>query len=57
MPTPVIKSLAKKYGKSISSVENKWEKVKKGLSKSIPESDPKFYAILVATLKKSLNKE
>jgi hypothetical protein len=35
----------------------KYNRVKSGLSKSIPESDPKFYAILVSTLKKSLGKK
>jgi len=56
MPAPVIKSIAKKTGKSKAEVEAKWNKIKDGLKKSIPESDPKFYAILVSTLKKSLKK-
>jgi len=57
MPADVVKSLAKKTGKSVSTVEAKWKKIKDGLSKSIPESDPKFYAVLVSTLKKSLKKD
>jgi hypothetical protein len=54
MPAGLVKSLAKKTGKSVGEVEAKWKKIKSGVSKSIPESDPKFYAVVVASLKKSL---
>jgi hypothetical protein len=54
MPAELVKLLAKKTGKSVEEVEAKWKKIKFGVSKSIPESDPKFYAVVVATLKKSL---
>ena len=54
MPAGLVKSLATKSGKSVAEVESKWKKIKAGVSKSIPESDPKFYAIVVASLKKSL---
>ena len=56
MPSNVVNSLAKSTGKSVETVESKWKSIKFGLLKSIPESDPKFYAVLVATLKKSLRK-
>jgi len=54
MPAGLVKSLAKSSGKSVGEVESKWKKIKAGVSKSIPESDPKFYAVVVSALKKSL---
>jgi hypothetical protein len=57
MPAPVIDSIAKKTGKSREVVERTWNKIKAGLKKSIPESDPKFYAVLVSTVKKSLTNQ
>ena len=56
MPSAVVKSLAKKHNMSVDEVEHEWNKIKKGVSKSIPESDPKFFAIVTATLKKALSK-
>lgn len=54
MPSPQIASLAKRSGKSVQAIEKVWNDVKSGLMKSIPESDPKFYAVLVSTIKKKL---
>ncbi len=55
MPTPLLKSLADKSGKSINLIEKMWNKIKNGLLKTYKESDSKFYPILVSIIKKKLN--
>lgn len=58
MPNAQIKRLSIQYGKSVEEVDDVWNHIKKGLLKSIPESDPKFYPVLLASLKKKMeNKE
>ena len=55
MPASVIKGIAKRTGKSEEEVEAHWNDIKEGLSKSMDENDPKFYPVLVSTLKKRLS--
>lgn len=55
MPTSVVKSFAKKSGKSVEEIEKMWNSVKKSLLKDMDEKDPKFYPKLVGILKKNLD--
>ena len=56
MPTPLIKSLADKSGKSVSEVEKLWNKAKE-ITKSeynLNPEDDNYYSITVGILKKML---
>ena len=52
MPSLVVKSFAKKYGKSVDEVEKLWDRAKAAAFKSMKQSDPNFWATVVAILKK-----
>ena len=54
MPAPIVKSLAKKHGKSVKEVERLWKKAK---ALSSQDNDGKVdYALTVAILKKIVKK-
>jgi hypothetical protein len=55
MPTPLLKSLSKKTGKSIRHVESLWDQAKKSAEKEgIKSTSKKYYPYVVGTLKKML---
>lgn len=55
MPTPLLKSLAKKAGKPTAEVEKMWNSVKGSLiEQGEVESDSSFYPKLVGIIKKNL---
>ena len=55
MPAAVVKSFAKKTGKSIDQVEKIWNAIRDSLiSSGHKETDDNFYAMLVGGLKKAL---
>ena len=57
MPAELVKSFAKKTGKSVSEVEEKWKEAKASVKKSNPElseDDDKFWEFVVGRLKKML---
>jgi len=55
MPTPLMKSLAKKSGKTSAQVEKMWDSVKNSLKEQgHDENDQSFYPRLVGILKKNL---
>ena len=55
MPTPLMKSLAKKSGKTSADVEKMWDSVKASLKdQGHTEDDSSFYPRLVGILKKNL---
>jgi len=58
MPTPQIKSFAKKTGKSEAEIEKKWDKSKELVRKQFPDiskDSDKFFKIVTGILKKMLN--
>ena len=55
MPNSVIKSLAKKSNRPVSSVEKTWNDTVDMQLKKMKEDDPKFYATVVTIVKKKLN--
>ena len=58
MPNSIIKSFAKKSGKSIDEVEALWDKAKKiALKNGLPEGTDAFYAYVSGILKKMLKVE
>lgn len=59
MPSNLVKSYAKKSGKSIASVESAWKKAKRAASKSYdPETNPNaFYGTVNKILRRKLNLE
>lgn len=58
MPAPVVKSFAKKSGKSEAEVEKMWKEVKASLlSQGKSEKDENFYSLLVGIMKKNLKLE
>ena len=55
MPSGIIKSFAKKSGKSKKEVDKMWQKIKASLiDQGHSEKDKEFYPLLVGSLKKSL---
>lgn len=55
MPTPMMKTFAKKSGRSLPEVEKMWISVKQSLvDGGTVESDPSFYPKLVGIMKKNL---
>lgn len=55
MPSNVVKAYAKKYNKSVDSVEKIWNKIKEGLlSSGHKESDDNFWAIVNSSTQKAL---
>ena len=52
MPSPIVKSLAKKNGLSVADVEKLWDRAKAAATNQIKKDDPNFYAYVVAILKK-----
>lgn len=59
MPNSIIKSFAKKSGKSVQEVEKIWNEIKEKLIKQNYDDKNKelFYKILVTILKKKLKIE
>lgn len=58
MPSPQIRSLADRSGKSPQEVEKMWDAIKASLKdQGHKESDPNFYPLLVGSLKNSLGIE
>lgn len=59
MPSNLVKSYAKKSGKSVASVESAWKKAKRTASKSYdPETNPNaFYGTVNKILRRKLNLE
>lgn len=57
MPAALVKTFAKKSGKSEAEVEKMWTSIKKDLLKDQPESSPTFYRNLVGRLKNALKLE
>ena len=59
MPSNLVKSYAKKSGKSVASVESAWKKAKRAASKSYdPETNPSaFYGTVNKILRRKLNLE
>lgn len=59
MPSNLVKSYAKKSGKSVASVESAWKKAKRAVSKSYdPETNPNaFYGTVNKILRRKLNLE
>lgn len=60
MPNNVVKSLAKKSGKSEDEVEKKWEEAKEKVKEDYPdltEDDDKFWAIVTEITKRMLGME
>lgn len=55
MPNSVIKSLAKKSNRPVTSVEKTWNDTVDMQLKKMKEDDPKFYATVVTIVKKKLN--
>ena len=57
MPSNVVKSYAKKSGKSVASVEAAWKKAKRAVSKSYdPETNPNaFYGTVNKIVRRKLN--
>ena len=55
MPNSVIKSLAKKSNRPVSSVEKTWNDTVDMQLKKMKEDDPKFYSTVVIIVKKKLN--
>lgn len=55
MPTSLVKNLSKKSNRPVQVVEKMWDDIVEQQSKKMKENDPKFYSIVVATLKKKLN--
>lgn len=55
MPNSVIKSLAKKSNRPVSSVEKTWNDTVDMQLKKMKEDDPKFYSTVVTIVKKKLN--
>jgi hypothetical protein len=56
MPTPLIKSFAKKSNKNVSEIESMWNSVVQSLKDSgSKESDENFYPRVVGILKKNLH--
>ena len=55
MPSSLIKSFAKRTGKSISKIEGYWDEAKKSASdKGLKKGDPSFYAYTNAIVQKRL---
>ena len=56
MPSNIVKSFAKKTGKSEKEVERLWNKAKKIVSNeyNVKEGNDKFYALVTGVLKKEL---
>jgi hypothetical protein len=55
MPSNIVKSFAKKTGKSESEVEKLWDRAKKSAKdQGRKETDPKFYNLVTGILKKML---
>ena len=52
MPNALIKSFAKRTGKSIASLEKEWQAIKQSLLEQNPK-DKNIYAKLVGILKKN----
>lgn len=59
MPSNLVKSYAKKSGKSVADVESAWKKAKRAVSKSYdPETNPNaFYGTVNKILRRKLNLE
>lgn len=57
MPAAVVKSFAKKTGKSVADVEKLWDKAKESAKKQRDEDDPNFFRLVVGILKKMLKIE
>lgn len=57
MPSDIIKSFAKKSGKTEEEVEKMWNSIKRSLLDRMSEKDPSFYPQLVGALKKALKIE
>jgi hypothetical protein len=56
MPTPMIKSQAKKHGCSVKTAEKKWKEAKKIIKKSYDKDDPKFWPTVTKVFKNKLKK-
>lgn len=54
MPSAVIKSFAKKSGKTESEVDSVWNETKQEVGKNTSESDPKFWALVNSIVQKKL---
>ena len=56
MPNSYLKHLAKKTGKSITQIENVWEKAKSAVKKEYPnkKQDQSFWAIVTKVTQKML---
>lgn len=60
MPAALVKSFAKKTGKTVAAVEKIWDEIKAGMKDSYPdvkESNPRYYQIVTGILKKRLKLE
>jgi len=54
MPNSVVKSYAKKSGKSVAEVETLWGKIKAGAKKKFKADDPHLWAYVNGSVKKAL---
>ncbi len=54
MPNPIIKSFAKKSGKTESEVDSVWNETKEEVSKSKDKSDPQFWSLVNSIVQKKL---
>ena len=55
MANKITTFLSKETGKSVKTIENKWEKAKEIASKKLKEGSPRFYALTTSILKKMVS--